>query len=283
MTDFKLRSHGFRLGSGSQVELHAIRGYLKTGFAHGTMFGGVSVEDGIGVVDVDEDFTGSGVGRELREQAVASGKGNMAHFASRFVSASGFQDLIVGPKSSVEKCDVARRGGFKPFAGDFRQRWAEEEGLAALLEAKRDDRFERGQAAAEFGAQVVRKAATQSDRRTDEGGRRRGIFAKAASQAASRQKTLPTDGRVGAMEDIEDAVFRLNDFLNGAGGKQEEGLEFAQVKQAHEGVDIGGIQENTGDGRASGVSWRRRELSRGENLRAQVGGGTKQEPDCPIR
>lgn len=56
------------------------------------------------------------------------------------------------------------------------------------------------------------------------------------------------------MEDIEDAVFRLHDFLNGGGGKDEEGLELAQMEEAHEGVDVRGIQEDASDGCVGGAT-----------------------------
>lgn len=144
----------------SQGELRAVSGDFKAGVADGAMFGGVFVEDGIGVVDVNEDFAGVGVGGELSEQAVASGEGDVAHFAGGFVSAAGFEEFIIGPECSVKKGNVAGSRGLKPLAGDFGDGRSEEEGFTALLEAKRDDGFERRQGAAKVGAQVVGKAAT---------------------------------------------------------------------------------------------------------------------------
>src|SRR5437762_10226378 len=105
------------------------------------MFGGIFVEDGIGVVDVDEDFAGGGVGRELGEEAVASGEREMAHFSGGFLTAAGGDEFVVGPEGAVKEGHRAGGGGFEPFTGNFGERRGEEERFAGLFETESDDGF----------------------------------------------------------------------------------------------------------------------------------------------
>ena len=70
------------------------------------MFFAVLIEDGIGVVDVDQNFAALGIFGKLRKQAVASRKGKMAHFAGSFLAAANFDEFIVGPESAVQERDV---------------------------------------------------------------------------------------------------------------------------------------------------------------------------------
>src|SRR5262245_25467694 len=194
------------------------------------MLGGIFVEDGIGVVDVDEDSARGGVGGELGEEAVASGERDVAHFAGSFVAAAGGEEFIVGPEGGVEESDAAGGGCFEPFAGDVGKRWREEERFGALFEAESDDGFLRSERAAKLGADVVGEAAAYRNWGADEGWRGGGIFAETAGETAAGRERLPLNGRFGAVEDVEDAVFGLHDFLDRGSREEEEGLEFAEVK-----------------------------------------------------
>src|SRR5262245_40537074 len=194
------------------------------------MFGGILVEDGIGVVDVNEDLARGGIGRELREKAVASGERDVTHFAGGFVASTGREEFVVGPEGAVEQDHAAGSGGFEPFAGDIGKARCEEERFGALFEAESNDGLLRNQRATELGADVVGKASAYGDWRADESRRSGGIFAEAAGQAATWGEQLPLDGRFGAVEDVEDTIFVLHDFLNGGSGKNEEGLEFAEME-----------------------------------------------------
>jgi len=52
------------------------------------------------------------------------------------------------------------------------------------------------------------------------------------------------------MKNVEDAIFRLQNFLNRGRGENEEGLELAQVQQTHEGIDVSGVEEDASEGGA---------------------------------
>jgi len=84
------------------------------------------------------------------------------------------------------------------------------------------------------------------------------------------------------VKNVEDAIFGLYDFLDGGRRKKEEGLEFAEVEEAHEGVDIGGREEDATDGRAGGFAFGWSELRRGQDLAAEVGGSGKEKPDGAV-
>jgi hypothetical protein len=86
------------------------------------MFVAVFIEYRIGVVDVNQDFAALGVGGKLRQQTVASGKRQMAHFARGFVAAPGLNEFVVRPERAVEKRDAAGSGGFERFDGSIRNR-----------------------------------------------------------------------------------------------------------------------------------------------------------------
>jgi len=246
------------------------------------MLGRIFVEDGIGVVDVDENFSGRGIGGELGQEAVGSGKREVAHFACGFLAAAGAEEFVVGPESAVEEGDGAGGGGFEPFAGNFGERRSEEKRLAGLLEAESDDGLLGRERATEFAADVVGEAAAYRDGRTNERRRSGGVFPETAGQTSAGRKTLPVDGRIGAVEHVEDAIFGLYDFLDGRRGEEEEGLEFAKMEEAHEGVDIGGREENASDGSAGGFVIRRGKLRRGQDLAAEVGGSAEKEPDGAV-
>ena len=94
---------------------------------------------------------------------------------------------------------------------------------------------------------------------------------------------MPGDRWFCAVEDIEDAIFGLHDFLDGGSGEEEERLEFAEMEQAHEGVHVGGGEEHAADRSTGSIARWRSELRRGKDLRAQVRGGAEEEPDTAVR
>ena len=53
------------------------------------MFRAVFIEDGIGVVDVNQNFSATGAFRELLEQTVSTGQRQMADFASCSFATAG--------------------------------------------------------------------------------------------------------------------------------------------------------------------------------------------------
>src|SRR5215471_7535499 len=267
----------------SQRELHAVRGDFEAGVADGAMLVGSLIEDRIGVVDVYENLARGGVARKLCEQAVASGEREVAHFTGGFLAAAGREEFVIGPEGAVEEGDVAGGGRFEPLARDVGKRGSEKEGLGALFETERDDRFFGREGAAEVAAEEVGKAAPDRNRRAEEGGRGGRIFTEAAGKAAAGTERLPLNGRFGPVENVEDAIFGLHDLLDGRRGEEEKRLEFAEMKQAHESVDVGRGQEDAAEWSSRRVARRRIELPRGGDLRAEVGRGSEQEPDDAVR
>ena len=71
-----------------------------------------------------------------------------------------------------------------------------------------------------------------------------------AAEAPSSGECLPLDGRVGAIEDAEDSVFLLHDFLQRCGGEDKEALKFAKVQQAHQRIGVSGGEKDAADGRS---------------------------------
>ena len=125
----------------SQFELHAIVGDFKAGIQHGAMFGAVLIEDGVGVIDVDQNAAAAGVAGELLEQARCTGERKMADVASGFVAAAGAAELVVAPKGAIDKNDVGGCGELDPFGVAAGQRRRDEEALAAMLEVEADGGF----------------------------------------------------------------------------------------------------------------------------------------------
>src|SRR5579872_4307869 len=94
-------------GNSSQFELHAIVGDFEAGIYDGAVFGRAVVEDGICVVDVNQDAAGAGVGWEECEQAVFAGEWEMAHVAGFLFAAAGFDEFVVAPEGAIEESDAA--------------------------------------------------------------------------------------------------------------------------------------------------------------------------------
>src|SRR5258705_11677020 len=103
------------------------------------MFLAVFIEDGIGVGDVDQNFAALRVFGKLREQAVASRKGKMAHFAGSFLAAANFDEFIVRPESTVQKRNVAGSRSFHAFCRALCQKGGVAKKLSRLFEARRED------------------------------------------------------------------------------------------------------------------------------------------------
>src|SRR5258708_2861358 len=85
------------------------------------MFLAVLIKDGIGVVNVHENFATFGIAGELRQQAVASRERKMAHFASSLLAAPDFSQFIAGPESTVQESDINGLSCFQAFSGTFCQ------------------------------------------------------------------------------------------------------------------------------------------------------------------
>ena len=88
----------------------------------------------------------------------------------------------------------------------------------------------------------------------------------------------PANGSFRAVEDGEDAIFFLQDALNGRRGKGEEGLKFAEVQKTHNGVDVGAGKKNAGDREMGVFVGRGSEFGSREKLGAEIGRGSEEEP-----
>src|SRR5215831_4180915 len=102
------------------------------------MFGGVLVENGIGIVDVDENFAAVGVAGELGQQAVVAGERKVAHFARSFAGAAGAAEFIVGPEGAVHEGDVGGGSELLPFRAVAGERGSDEDFFAGGLKEKTD-------------------------------------------------------------------------------------------------------------------------------------------------
>ncbi len=75
------------------------------------MFGALFVEDGVGVIDVDENFSGADSG----ERAQGIGNRLMAHLASGLAMSLQAEQFVVRPECAVKENDIATRHLFQPF------------------------------------------------------------------------------------------------------------------------------------------------------------------------
>src|SRR5262249_51145026 len=119
---------------------HAIVGDFEAGFQYRAMLGRILVENGVGIVNVNQDFAAVSVGRELRQQAVGPGKRGVADFAGGFAAAAGAAEVVVGPESAVDQNHIGRHGQFLPFRVVAGERGSEEHFFAFGLEEKADRR-----------------------------------------------------------------------------------------------------------------------------------------------
>src|ERR1700693_3024529 len=71
------------------------------------MLWAVLVEDGIGIVDMDENFAPLDVLGVLLEHSARAGEGNVADLASGLFAAPGLNEFVVAPERSVDKGCVA--------------------------------------------------------------------------------------------------------------------------------------------------------------------------------
>src|ERR1700730_9778801 len=103
-----------------------------------------------------------------------------------------------------------------------------------------------------------------------------------AAESSFARKTLPLKWRIGAIEHAKDLVFLLEDALQRGRAEDEERLEFAEMQQGHDRIDVGGLQENSGDRGVRGLLIIGRERKGGEDLGSQIGRGPHQEPNLRI-
>jgi hypothetical protein len=96
-------------------------------------------------------------------------------------------------------------------------------------------------------------------------------------------KRLPLDRRIGAIEHAEHLVFSFQDALHRGCGKHKKGLKFAQVEEAHDGVNVRGREKDPSNWRVSLYIRLRIQFWSGENLRAQIRACGHQEPDSRVR
>src|ERR1700684_1232664 len=71
------------------------------------MLRAVFVEDRIGIVDMDQNFASLDVLGVLLQHSAGSREGHVTDLASGLLAASGFDELVVAPESSVDKGRVA--------------------------------------------------------------------------------------------------------------------------------------------------------------------------------
>src|SRR5439155_12916175 len=160
-------------------------------------------------------------------------KREVAHFASGFLAAAGLDQLVIGPESAVQECDMARRCGFHALAGILREARCKAKGLSSLFKAQRQHRLRRWKSPAELGADEVGKVAAERRGRTNKRWRSRRIFAEAAGKACAGRQCLPQDGRIGAVQDVKHTIFVLEQALHRGRGKYEKRLKLTEMKQAH--------------------------------------------------
>jgi hypothetical protein len=77
-------------------------GYFPPICPHSRMFGRILVEDGIGVVDMDEYAPTDGRARKPGYAARLAGHGDMAHASARLLSDAGYDHLVIRIDGTVE-------------------------------------------------------------------------------------------------------------------------------------------------------------------------------------
>ena len=202
----------------------------------------------------------------------------MAEFASGFGGAAGGEEFVFGPEGAADENGVCTGGELGPFAGAAGEAGSDKNLFAVLFEKESDGRLIGRRGAKEIVSDVVRIGAAQRDRGVEESRGVTRIVRKMAADAPSGGKGLPLDGRVGAFEDLEDAVLALEDALHGGRGKDEETRCPTQVKEAKSGVNFCRGQEDASNGRTAGAVWGRGELRSSEKLGAEIGRGSDEEP-----
>lgn len=242
------------------------------------MLGARFVEDGVRVVDVEEDLAADGVGGELGEQTVGAGEREMAEPASGFVAAPGGAEFVVGPEGAVDQNGVGTRGELGPFAGAAGQSWSDENLFAVLFEEKSGGRLIGRGGLKKIVTDVIRVWATERDRGVEKRSGVTRIVGKVAADASSRGKCLPLNRRFGALKDLEDAVLGLEDALHRRRGKDEETLRPAQVEKAEGGVNFRRGKKNACNRRAARVFRGGEELGPGKKLGAEIGRSADEEP-----
>jgi len=86
------------------------------------------------------------------------------------------------------------------------------------------------------------------------------------AQASLARQSLPFHRRIGTLQNAEYLVFFLENALHASSREQKEALKFAQMEEAHYGINVSTRQEH-----ASNRRWRRivpgwRELTGSEHL-----------------
>ena len=202
----------------------------------------------------------------------------MAELASGFGGAAGGEEFVFGPEGAADENGVCTGGGLGPFASAAGEAGSDKNLFAVLFEEESDGRLIGRRGAKEIVSDVVRIGAAQRDRGVEESRGITRIVRKMAADAPSGGKGLPLDGRVGAFEDLEDAVLALEDALHGGRGKDEETRCPTQVKEAKGGVNFCRGKEDASNGRTAGAVCGRGELRSSEKLGAEIGRGSDEEP-----
>src|SRR5215472_1813087 len=109
-----------------KFELHAIVGDFEARIQHDAMFGAFFVKDGVGVVDVNQDFAAFSFGRKLFEQTAGPGERQVADLSRRLLASARAHQLVVAPESTIDERNVRGfRGGF-PYCRMSGNRGSEE-------------------------------------------------------------------------------------------------------------------------------------------------------------
>ena len=206
------------------------------------MFGAVFVKDGIGVVDVDQESCGlsrfAGIARAGRQGR----RGQDGPFRGRF-SCCG---RCGSARRRSRRCRRSGRGRWRRLLWSIRSCVPEREGAMKTLfplSARTRSRCvasSGGERALEFFADVVRIRAAKRHRGADERWRFAGTLREMAAQAsfAGERFAIAPEDRRG--RERRRFCFPFSGCAGARRGEDEEGLKFAQMKQAHHGVDIGG-------------------------------------------
>jgi hypothetical protein len=71
------------------------------------------------------------------------------------------------------------------------------------------------------------------------------------TQATLAGPNLPLHWRVSPVERAEDLIFLFQNALDCSGRKHEKRVKFAQMEQAHDGIDVSGRKKDAGNWRVT--------------------------------
>src|SRR5271156_3421912 len=163
----------------------------------------------------------------------------MAKFAGGFLAASGADQFGVAPEGAVDEYDIAGGGPVFPAGVAIGQRRRDKQTFPAMIENEAHDCFLGSKERAKFSADVIWKFSSERNGAREEQGWAFGIVMLAGVARHRDLQRNPFDGRSGAAEHAENGIFFGYDAPHRGRRKDAKTLEFAQVQQAHQGVNIG--------------------------------------------